>query len=68
MSAVKLTAPQERLLRVVADGPVIMKTSYAPLWTLAKLHLIIKGTNNGSARLEITEAGRAWIAERDAKK
>jgi hypothetical protein len=60
----KLTKPQEALLRELAEESRYVACQYKPGIRLVELGL---AKNIGWRHLAITEAGRQWIKERDAK-
>jgi hypothetical protein len=60
----KLTKPQEALLRELEQEPRYVGESYSPGKALLELGF---AEDVGWSHLEITDAGRKWIKERDAK-
>jgi hypothetical protein len=67
MSAVKLTKPQEQLLRAALSGAQHTDQNYPPTLKLLALDLVsMRVSKFGQARLLVTDAGRAWLEQKDA--
>ena len=64
MKPIKLTKPQEALLRELGNWPLYVADCYKPGNALVSLGL---AHPRGYGYLEITDAGREWIKERDAE-
>lgn len=64
MKPIKLTKPQEALLRKIAGSPWYAADGYAPRERLLKLAF---AEDVGFGMLAIATAGREWLKERDAK-
>jgi hypothetical protein len=67
MTPVKLTKPQEALLRELANGPKCIGFRNHPRYRLLSLGFITYRQDGMTWWTVITDAGREWIKERDAR-